>query len=165
MSYTHGEQIDYDGRPSAIGPIIERIAQRLGLKKRPDAGEYPKPSVGKARTQPLQDQALASILKYDDYEGWYVDNFGDAEVRYLVKTFKFRDFNQAASFMELVTHHCRVLDHHSEWRNVFNHVTVSLTTWNARGRVKIRVRPTSVSITRGDVFLVLPFAATRRIAR
>ena len=73
----------------------------------------------------------------DDYAGWYVDSFGDKEVRYLVKTFKFPHFNQAADFMKAVSDHCRILDHHPEWRNVFNHVTVSLSTWDAKRRVTI----------------------------
>ena len=133
----NAEHIDYAGWPAAIGPLIDRIAVKLSLKKRPDADEYPKPDLAKARTQPLSDHELTQILKYDDYEGWYIDNFGNAEVRYLTKTFRFRGFDQAASFMELVSNHCRVLDHHPEWRNVFNHVTVSLTTWDAHRRVTI----------------------------
>ncbi|SCY62037.1 Pterin-4a-carbinolamine dehydratase [Nitrosospira sp. Nl5] len=131
------EHIDYASWPTEIGPLIDRIAVSLGLKKRPDSDEYPKPSFGKARTQPVGDVELTSILSYEDYEGWYVDNFGYAEVRYIVKTFKFPQFNDAADFMALVANHCRVLDHHPEWRNVFNHVTVSLTTWDARRRVTI----------------------------
>lgn len=131
------EQIAFANWPTAIGPMLDRIAVKLNLKKRPDADEYPKPDPGKARTQPLADAELAAILAYDDYEGWYVDNFGNADARYLVKTFKFPHFNQAADFMALVADHCRVLDHHPEWRNVFNHVTVSLTTWDARRRVTI----------------------------
>lgn len=133
----HAEHIDYAGWPAAIGPLLDRIAVRLSLKKRPDADEYPKPDLAKARTQPLPDSELAQILRYDDYEGWYIDNFGNAEVRYLVKTFKFRHFNQAADFMKLVSDHCRILDHHPAWRNVFNHVTVSLTTWDAHRKVTI----------------------------
>jgi pterin-4a-carbinolamine dehydratase len=134
---TQAEGIDYASWPVAVGPLIERIAVNLNLKKRPDADEYPKPDAAKARTQPLADRELASVLEYEDYEGWYLDNFGNADVRYIVKTFKFPHFNQAADFMELVANHCRVLDHHPEWRNVFNHVTVSLTTWDARRRVTI----------------------------
>lgn len=137
MKSLHYEYIDYAGWPSAIGPLLDRIAVNLSLKKRPDADEYPKPDIAKARTQPLLDDELAQILRYDDFEGWYVDNFGNLEVRYLVKTFKFRGFNQAADFMEMVSNHCRILDHHPEWRNVFNHVTVSLTTWDAQRRVTI----------------------------
>jgi len=133
----HSEHIDYAGWPGSIGPLLDRLAVKLSLKKRPDADEYPKPDLAKARTQPLPDSELVQILRYDDFEGWYVDNYGNAEVRYLVKTFKFPHFNQAADFMALVSEHCRVLDHHPEWRNVFNHVTVSLTTWDAHRRVTI----------------------------
>lgn len=133
----HSEHIDYAGWPSAIGPLLDRLAVKLSLKKRPDADEYPKPDLAKARTQPLVDAELTQILLYDDFEGWYVDNYGNADVRYLVKTFKFPHFNQAADFMALVSDHCRILDHHPEWRNVFNHVTVSLTTWDAHRRVTI----------------------------
>lgn len=137
ITRTHAEAVDYANWPLAIGPLIERIAVELKLKKRPDSDEYPTPDSNKARTQPLPDSELNAILQYEDYEGWYLDNFGNAEVRYLVKTFKFRDFNRAADFMRLVSDYCRVLDHHPEWRNVFNHVTVSLTTWDAKRRVTI----------------------------
>ncbi len=137
MSSLHSEHIDYAGWPTQIGPLLDRLAVKLELKKRPDADEYPKADLAKARTQPLADSELAQTLRYDDFEGWYVDNYGNAEVRYLVKNFKFPHFNQAAQFMALVSEHCRVLDHHPEWRNVFNHVTVSLTTWDAKRRVTI----------------------------
>ena len=137
LASLQAEHIDYAGWPSAIGPLLDRIAVKLDLKKRPDKDEYPKPDLSKARTQPLADTELAAILAYDDYEGWYVDNFGDAEARYLAKTFNFHGFNEAADFMELVASHCRVLDHHPEWRNVFNHVSVALTTWDARRKVTI----------------------------
>ena len=51
----HAERIDYAVWPSAIGPMIERIAIELNLKKRPDADEYPSPDAGKARTQPVPE--------------------------------------------------------------------------------------------------------------
>ncbi|MGD9728964.1 MAG: 4a-hydroxytetrahydrobiopterin dehydratase [Nitrospiraceae bacterium] len=137
IAYTHAESIDSANWPVAIGPLIERIAVNLGLKKRPDKDEYPKPDAAKARTQPVPDQELLSILKYDDYDGWYLDNFGNTDMRYLVKTFEFPHFNQAAQFMEMVSNHCRILDHHPEWRNVFNHVTVALSTWDAKRQVTI----------------------------
>jgi len=137
ISAKHAERIEYAGWPNEIGPLIERIAIKLGLKKRPEADEYPTPDTAKARTQPLPDRELATILKYEDYRGWYLDNFGNADVRYLVKTFRFHHFNQAADFMKQVADYCRVLNHHPEWRNVFNYVTVALTTWDARRRVTI----------------------------
>jgi len=129
--------INYANWPRLIGSLLDNLAVRLSLKKRPDADEYPKPDLAKARTQPLLDTELLQTLKYDDFDGWYVDNFGVADVRYLVKTFKFIGFNQATEFIDLVSNHCKILDHHPEWRNVFNHVTVSLTTWDAQRRVTI----------------------------
>jgi len=137
VSLRNAESIDYASWPDRIGPLIEKIAITLDLKKRPEKDEFPTPDPAKARTQPVRDEDLATILKYDDYQGWYLDNFGNTDVRYLVKTFEFPHFNQAADFMGLIANHCRVLDHHPEWRNVFNHVTVSLTTWDARRRVTI----------------------------
>jgi 4a-hydroxytetrahydrobiopterin dehydratase len=139
FSQRHAMQINNANWPSQIGSLIERIAVAVSpdLKKRPEKDEYPTPDPGKARTQPLGDQELRAILQFNDYNGWYVDSFGDKEVRYLVKTFKFPHFNQAADFMKAVSDHCRILDHHPEWRNVFNHVTVSLSTWDAKRRVTI----------------------------
>jgi pterin-4a-carbinolamine dehydratase len=139
FSRRHAMQINYASWPSQIGALIEliAIAGSPDLKKRPEKDEYPKPDPGKARTQPLGDRELRAILQFDDYEGWYVDSFGDSEVRYLAKTFKFQNFNHAADFMKQVSDYCRILDHHPEWRNVFNYVTVSLTTWDAKRRVTI----------------------------
>jgi 4a-hydroxytetrahydrobiopterin dehydratase len=137
ISQIHAETITYAGWPVAIGPLIERIAINLNLKQRPTTDEYPTPDPVKARTQPLSDRELTATLQYSDYAGWYIDNSGDTDVRYLAKTFKFPDFDQAAEFMSKVADYCRTLGHHPEWRNVFNHVTVSLTTWDARRRVTI----------------------------
>ena len=39
--------------------------------------------------------------------------------------------------MQLLSNHCKVLNHHPDWRNVFNQVTVALTTWDARRKVTI----------------------------
>jgi len=137
VSFANAENINYANWPRAVGPLIENIALKLNLKKRRDRDEYPKPDGGKARTQPVDDSALAAVLEYREYEGWYLDNFGDADVRYLVKTFEFQDFDQAADFMHVVSQHCRVLDHHPEWRNVYKVVQVALTSWDAQRRVTI----------------------------
>jgi hypothetical protein len=112
LTTLQSEYIDYAGWPSSIAPLLDRIAVKLNVKKRPDKDVYPRPDLAKARTQPLADAELSTILAFDDYEGWYVDNFGNLDVRYLVKTFKFRHFNEAADFMKMVADHCRILDHH-----------------------------------------------------
>jgi 4a-hydroxytetrahydrobiopterin dehydratase len=137
ISQLQSESIYYSNWPSAIGPLLERIATRLKLLARPEKDEYPKPSLEKARTQPIVDMELGKILGYNDYEGWYVDNFGDSEARYLTKTFEFRHFDDAAEFMAKASAYCKTLNHHPEWRNVFNYVSVALTTWDARRKVTI----------------------------
>lgn len=136
ITTANAEKIDYAHWPSTIGPLIDRLATKFSLKNR-SSDVFPDANPVKARTQPAEDVVLATTLAYDDYEGWYLDNFGKANMSYLVKDFVFDSFDQAANFMHLVANHCRVLGHHPEWRNVHTHVTVSLTTWDARHRVTI----------------------------
>ena len=131
------EQISFAGWAGEIGPLIDRIAMGVGLKKRPDGDVYPVPDPSQANTQPVNDGELARMLRYDQYEGWYVDHGGLAGARCLNKVFKFRNFDQAAAFMAMVSEHCKVMDHHPEWRNVYNMVSVSLTTWDAQRRVTL----------------------------
>jgi pterin-4a-carbinolamine dehydratase len=137
LKEVQAEHIDYAGWPLAIGPLLDRLAARLGLNIRIDKDTYPEPNPAKAKTQSLSDQELYKVLSYDDYAGWYIDNFGHAEARYLVKTFNFKNFRKASMFMGMVADYCRVLDHHPEWRNVYKQVTVSLSTWDAKRRITI----------------------------
>ena len=133
----NAERLDYASWPDAIGPFIDKLALRLKLKQRRDADTRPEKDPAKARTQPVADDELLRILGYEDFDGWYLDNFGNSDSRYLVKAFRFDGFNGAADFMRIVSDHCKVLEHHPEWRNLFDHVTVSLTTWDAGNQVTI----------------------------
>jgi 4a-hydroxytetrahydrobiopterin dehydratase len=49
------------------------------------------------------------------------------------KTFKFKDFNEAFGFMSRVALVAERMDHHPEWRNVWNTVEVVLSTHDAGG--------------------------------
>ncbi len=49
------------------------------------------------------------------------------------KTFKFKDFNEAFGFMSRVALAAERMDHHPEWRNVWNTVDVVLSTHDAGG--------------------------------
>lgn len=49
------------------------------------------------------------------------------------KTFRFADFNAAFGWMSRVALMAERLDHHPEWRNVYNRVEVVLTTHDAGG--------------------------------
>ena len=60
--------------------------------------------------------------------GWSGDDV------YIAKTYSFAGFPQAVAFMVEVSFFCETTDHHPEWTNVYNRVSVKLTTHDA-GRV------------------------------
>jgi 4a-hydroxytetrahydrobiopterin dehydratase len=49
------------------------------------------------------------------------------------KEYVFKDFNEAFGFMARVALQAEKLDHHPEWSNVYNKVSVTLTTHDANG--------------------------------
>lgn len=49
----------------------------------------------------------------------------------LVRSFEFKDFVSAFSFMTRVALVCEKMNHHPEWTNVFNKVEVRLSTHDA----------------------------------
>lgn len=51
----------------------------------------------------------------------------------LNKVFKFADFIEAFAFMTKVAIIAEKMDHHPEWFNVYNRVTINLTTHDAGG--------------------------------
>lgn len=62
-------------------------------------------------------------------EGWSAAPPRDA----IQKTFTFKNFNEAFGFMTCVAMQAEKLDHHPEWTNVYNRVSVTLTTHDAKG--------------------------------
>lgn len=49
----------------------------------------------------------------------------------LKKTFKFKDFTEAFGFMTKVALVAEKIDHHPNWSNVYNTVTIELSTHDA----------------------------------
>lgn len=49
----------------------------------------------------------------------------------LVRTFEFGDFIEAFGFMSKVAIVAEKMDHHPNWSNVYNKVTIELTTHDA----------------------------------
>ncbi|GAB2878796.1 4a-hydroxytetrahydrobiopterin dehydratase [Uliginosibacterium flavum] len=55
----------------------------------------------------------------------------------LQKSFRFHDFREAFAFMTRVAESAEALNHHPEWRNVYNRVQVSLSTHDASGLTEL----------------------------
>ncbi|HVU23553.1 MAG TPA: 4a-hydroxytetrahydrobiopterin dehydratase [Opitutus sp.] len=53
----------------------------------------------------------------------------------LEKTFQFASFREAMSFMMRAGFDAEALNHHPEWTNIYNRVTVRLNTHDAGGKV------------------------------
>ena len=58
----------------------------------------------------------------------------------ITKTFKFKDFNAAFSWMTAMALHAGKLDHHPEWFNVYNKVIVTLSTHDVEGISKLDIK-------------------------
>ena len=67
---------------------------------------------------------------------WRVDE-GEREA--IARSLTFADFNAAFGWMGRVALMAERLDHHPEWRNVYNRVDVVLTTHDAGGLTELDV--------------------------
>lgn len=72
---------------------------------------------------PLSPAAVTAALA--TLPGWTLDG------THLAKTFVFQSFPEAFSFMTRVAFATEATNHHPDWRNVYNRVTVRLTTHDA----------------------------------
>ena len=68
--------------------------------------------------------------------GWVLDKARDA----IKKEFKFKDFADAMGFMTRCAIWAEKWNHHPEWSNVYNRVTVTLTTHDVDGLTALDVK-------------------------
>ncbi|TXD96899.1 4a-hydroxytetrahydrobiopterin dehydratase [Psychrobacter frigidicola] len=73
-------------------------------------------------------------LQLEELAGW--EREGDS----IVKTYHFSDFIEAMSFMNQAAFYAEALDHHPEWRNMYNVVEVRLTTGDTGGLTSHDIR-------------------------
>lgn len=62
------------------------------------------------------------------------------EANQLVREFTFADFSEAFAFMTRVAMAAEKMDHHPWWSNVYNKVTIRLTTHDAGNTITDRDR-------------------------
>ena len=77
--------------------------------------------------EPLLPAAVAEVLVR--LPGWSGDVHG------LTRTYQFRDFTAAMAFMHDAAPAIDAGNHHPEWSNVYNRVSVTLRTHDAGNRV------------------------------
>ncbi len=73
----------------------------------------------------LSSEQISEELK--NLSGWIVKD------EKLHKDLEFEDFNQAFGFMTRAAMHIEKMNHHPEWFNVYNKLTVDLMTHDAGG--------------------------------
>ncbi|MDE0942000.1 MAG: 4a-hydroxytetrahydrobiopterin dehydratase [Alphaproteobacteria bacterium] len=61
--------------------------------------------------------------------GWKLQEGRDA----IEKSFVFKDFNAAFGFMSRIALKAEAMNHHPEWRNVYNKVHIVLTSHDVNG--------------------------------
>ena len=76
----------------------------------------------------LSENDIIEELK--NLPGWSVVN------EKLHKEFQFESFNQAFGFMTRAAMEIEKMNHHPEWYNVYNKLTIELTTHDAGGITK-----------------------------
>ncbi|GIV62213.1 4a-hydroxytetrahydrobiopterin dehydratase [Rhodocaloribacter litoris] len=80
--------------------------------------------------EPLRPSEIEAALQ--DLPGWRY------EADRLTKTFIFSSFREAVGFIVRLAFEAEALNHHPELTNVYNRVTLALTTHDAGNRVTVR---------------------------
>lgn len=82
----------------------------------------------------LSSDELSALSR--DLPDWTLD--GDRKA--ISRMFKFAHFKQAFAFMTRVAAEADQMDHHPEWSNVYNTVTIRLTTHDSGGLTASDIR-------------------------
>ncbi|MCY4260372.1 MAG: 4a-hydroxytetrahydrobiopterin dehydratase [Rhodobacteraceae bacterium] len=81
----------------------------------------------------LEKQRCLDQLRHN---GWAYLEERDA----ITKTYRFPDFTHAMTWMNAVAKLAEQMNHHPEWSNVYNRVTVILTTHSTRSLTTLDVQ-------------------------
>ena len=76
----------------------------------------------------LDEQQIATALEH--LNGWNLQS------GFIVKSFRFGDFKEAFAFMTRVAFEAEAEQHHPNWENVYNSITIRLNTHDADGITK-----------------------------
>ena len=83
-------------------------------------------------TEAAREELLTPLIA----AGWTHDPARDA----ISREFRFGSFVEAWGWMSRMALHAEKLNHHPEWSNVYNRVSVTLTTHDAGGLTELDVK-------------------------
>lgn len=121
--------------------LVERVKALAGGERKSTPTYYPgKPSIN--YPDPLAEEKLEVILRKILCQ-WAVvrsplpdDPSRDREE--LFRTYQFKNFVAAMDFMTQVAQGCEMHGHHPRWENIWNKLSVYLTTWGKGYRITDR---------------------------
>ncbi|MBD3664841.1 4a-hydroxytetrahydrobiopterin dehydratase [Sulfitobacter aestuariivivens] len=87
-------------------------------------------------SEKLSDETRGTLLDPLMETGWEIEEGRDA----IRKTYKFDDFADAFGWMTRAAIWAEKWNHHPEWENVYNRVTVTLTTHDVDGLSTLDVK-------------------------
>ncbi|MFD2099165.1 4a-hydroxytetrahydrobiopterin dehydratase [Flagellimonas iocasae] len=80
----------------------------------------------------LSNTEITNALK--ELPGW------SHQEDHIEKSFKFMDFKEAFSIMTRIAFECEQQNHHPNWENVYNNLTIKLNTHDAGGVTEKDIR-------------------------
>lgn len=96
--------------------------------------------MAKRTTKSLTQKEIKTALT--QLEGW------SFSANALVREFTFHSFREAISFMVRAAFEAEAMDHHPDWTNVYNRVTVHLNTHDAGDKVTMKDVELAVRLNR-----------------
>jgi 4a-hydroxytetrahydrobiopterin dehydratase len=73
----------------------------------------------------MNEQQINTAL--ENLDDWKLEN------GFIVKSFQFKDFKETFAFMTRVAFEAEAQNHHPNWENVYNSLTIRLNTHDASG--------------------------------
>jgi pterin-4a-carbinolamine dehydratase len=124
---------------ASVDKLVNTLGHRFGFDGKETKWRYPTPDPLVAKTIPIPWNELDGQVR-TFLANWSIE-FSDDEQRLhhkrieLTRSFEFRTFSAAISFVNLVAEHARRVQHHPRWMNLWRTVKIWLTTWDAGHRV------------------------------
>jgi pterin-4a-carbinolamine dehydratase len=111
-----------------VNKLIELMRKRSAERELIDFSDDPYPKPRDYKPEALAQAQLDEVLK--DLPRWEIVWKGQTPIE-LAREFKFPTFRSAIRFMNAASKRIDPYDHHPRWENVYQTLTVRLSTWDS----------------------------------